>query len=67
MSFSVHRPRPVLREMERTMKLLDALRNDIEIIKQEIQQNSPANRRKTTKRRGIGNDDDDAGLTGGCA
>lgn len=30
-------PRPVLREMERTMKSLDALKNDIEIIKREIQ------------------------------
>ncbi|EZA60575.1 hypothetical protein X777_14601, partial [Ooceraea biroi] len=39
---------PVLREMEKTMKLLDVLRNDIEIIKQEIQQDGPANRRKTT-------------------
>lgn len=35
-------PRPVLREMERTMKSLDALRNDIEIIKREIQRYGPA-------------------------
>lgn len=49
MSFSVHRPRPVLREMERTMKLLDALRNDIEIIKHEIQRDGPANRRNTAR------------------
>ncbi|XP_070167871.1 LOW QUALITY PROTEIN: cilia- and flagella-associated protein 184-like [Polyergus mexicanus] len=38
---------PVLREMERMIKLLDALRNDIEIIKREIQQcTGPANGRK---------------------
>ncbi|XP_072742676.1 uncharacterized protein [Anoplolepis gracilipes] len=37
---------PVLREMERTIKSLDALRNDIEIIKREIQQDGPANGEK---------------------
>lgn len=46
MSFMVHRPRPVLRETERMMKLLDAVRNDIEIIKREIHRYSPANGRK---------------------
>lgn len=36
----------MLREMERMIKSLDALRNDIEIIKREIQQNGPANEKK---------------------
>jgi len=48
MSFTVHRPRPVLRETERMMKLLDAVRNDIEIIKREIHRYGPANGRKKT-------------------
>lgn len=46
MSFSVRRPRPVLREMERTKKSLDASRVDIEIIKREIQRYGPENVRK---------------------
>jgi CBS-domain-containing membrane protein len=46
MSFSVHRPRPVLHEMERMKKLLDASRDDIEIIKREIQRYGPENERK---------------------
>ncbi|KYN04337.1 hypothetical protein ALC62_05103 [Cyphomyrmex costatus] len=37
---------PVLRETERKMKLLDAVRNDIEIIKREIHRYGPANGRK---------------------
>ncbi|XP_029171106.1 uncharacterized protein LOC114940545 [Nylanderia fulva] len=37
---------PVLREMERTIKSLDALRNDIEIIKREIQQYGPAKKER---------------------
>ncbi|XP_012230584.2 cilia- and flagella-associated protein 184-like [Linepithema humile] len=37
---------PVLREMERTKKLLDASRDDIEIIKREIQRYGPENERK---------------------
>ncbi|XP_014480180.1 PREDICTED: uncharacterized protein LOC106747299 [Dinoponera quadriceps] len=39
---------PVLRETERTMKSMDALRNDIEIIKQEIQRHGPAYRGEKT-------------------
>ncbi|XP_018316994.1 troponin T, cardiac muscle isoform X2 [Mycetomoellerius zeteki] len=39
---------PVLRETERKMKLLDAVRNDIEIIKREIHRYGPANGRKKT-------------------
>lgn len=46
MSFTVHRPRPVLRETERMIKLLDAVSNDIEIIKREIHRYGPANGRK---------------------
>ncbi|KAL6261645.1 hypothetical protein P5V15_006733 [Pogonomyrmex californicus] len=37
---------PVLRETERMMKLLDAVRNDIEIIKREIHRYGSANERK---------------------
>ncbi|XP_011697932.1 PREDICTED: DNA ligase 1 isoform X2 [Wasmannia auropunctata] len=39
---------PVLREMERMMKLLDAVRYDIEIIKREIHRYGPANGKKKT-------------------
>lgn len=46
MSFTVHRPRPVLRETERMIKSLDAVRNDIEIIKREIHRYGPANEGK---------------------
>jgi len=61
MSFTVHRPRPVLRETERKMKLLDAVRNDIEIIKRGIHR--PSEREEEDKQQGIGNVDDDAGET----
>lgn len=53
MSFTVHRPRPVLRETERMMKLLDAVRNDIEIIKREIHRYGPANGRKKTSSKAL--------------
>ncbi|EGI58424.1 hypothetical protein G5I_13461, partial [Acromyrmex echinatior] len=49
---------PVLRETERKMKLLDAVRNDIEIIKREIHRYGPANGRKKTSSKGKGIDDD---------
>lgn len=47
MSFPVHRPRPVLREMERAMKLLDVLTDDIEVMKRKIRHHSVPNKRKT--------------------
>ncbi|XP_020296587.1 uncharacterized protein LOC109861374 [Pseudomyrmex gracilis] len=40
---------PVLREMEKTMKSLDEVKNDIEIIKREIQSRRSAKNKKSSK------------------